>query len=59
MLSRELKEMEANQLIKRTVTPFTPVLVEYTVTDYCMTFGGIILERISWGQQPREKIITD
>jgi len=51
--------MEANQLIKRTVTPFTPVLVEYTGVDYCISFGGIILERIRWGKQPREKIITD
>src|ERR1700687_2991106 len=35
MLSRELKEMEANKLVKRTVTPNTPVMVEYTVTSYC------------------------
>src|ERR1700710_1085779 len=56
MLSRELKEMEANQLVKRTVTPDTPVLVEYTVTDYYRSFGDIILEMISWGKQHREKI---
>src|ERR1700712_3440209 len=34
MLSRELKDMEANQLITRTVTPTTPVMVEYSATDY-------------------------
>ena len=56
MLSRELKEMEANKLLKRTVTPDTPVLVEYTVTDYCQSFGDIILEMIKWGKQHREKI---
>jgi DNA-binding HxlR family transcriptional regulator len=56
MLSRELKDMEANQLVKRTVIPDTPVLVEYTVTDYCRTFGDIILEMIKWGKQHREKI---
>lgn len=56
MLSRELKEMEANQLVKRTVTPDIPVLVEYTVTDYCRSFGDIILEMIKWGKQHREKI---
>ncbi|MCE7039136.1 helix-turn-helix domain-containing protein [Dyadobacter sp. CY312] len=59
MLSKELKDMEANQLIKRTVTPDTPVLVEYTETDYCMSFGGIILEMISWGKQHREKVMKD
>jgi DNA-binding HxlR family transcriptional regulator len=56
MLSRELKDMEANHLIKRTVIPDTPVLVEYTATDYCHSFGGIILEMISWGKKHREKI---
>src|ERR1700712_5986805 len=50
MLSRELKEMEANQLIKRTVTPAGPVLVEYSATDYCRSFGDIILEMIRWGK---------
>lgn len=56
MLSRELKDMEANKLIKRTVTPSTPVLVEYSETDYCLSFGTIILEMIRWGKQHREKI---
>ena len=58
MLSRELKDMEANHLIKRTVTPTTPVMVEYTETDYCMSFGGIILEMINWGKMHREKVKT-
>jgi DNA-binding HxlR family transcriptional regulator len=56
MLSRELKDMEANQLVRRTVIPDSPVLVEYTVTDYCRSFGDIILEMIKWGKQHREKI---
>lgn len=58
MLSRELKEMEANQLLKRTVTPDTPVLVEYTVTDYCQRFGDIILEMIKWGKDDHERLRT-
>lgn len=56
MLSRELKEMEANKLLKRTVYADSPVLVEYTVTDYCHSFGAIILEMIRWGKQHRKKI---
>lgn len=56
MLSRELKEMEANQLIQRTVIPSTPVVVEYTSTDYCHSFCDIILEMIKWGKQHRERI---
>jgi DNA-binding HxlR family transcriptional regulator len=57
MLSRELKEMEANQLIKRTVIPSSPVVVEYTSTSYCRSFGDIILEMIKWGKAHRKKII--
>src|ERR1700750_1257485 len=39
MLSRELKDMEANGLIKRTVYDTMPVVVEYTTTEYCRSFG--------------------
>ncbi|NUY79838.1 helix-turn-helix transcriptional regulator [Flavobacterium sp. MAH-1] len=56
MLSKELKEMEANQLITRTVTPTSPVLVEYFSTEYCYSFGDIILEMIKWGKAHRERI---
>ncbi|GAB4053980.1 winged helix-turn-helix transcriptional regulator [Spirosoma litoris] len=58
MLSRELKEMEANGLIRRTVIPTTPVGVEYTSTEYCQSFGNIILEMINWGKQHRERMKT-
>ena len=56
MLSRELKEMELNKLISRTVSPGPPVLVEYESTDYCKTFGPVILAMIKWGIEHREKI---
>jgi DNA-binding HxlR family transcriptional regulator len=59
MLSRELKEMEANQLLERKVTADMPVLVEYLVTDYCHSFGDIILEMIKWGKEHREKVMRD
>ncbi|MBD2705252.1 helix-turn-helix transcriptional regulator [Spirosoma sp. BT702] len=57
MLSRELKEMEANGLILRTVIPTTPVGVEYISTEYCQSFGRIILEMINWGKQHRERLM--
>lgn len=56
MLSRELKEMERNKLVKRTTDPNSPVMVEYTVTDYCHTFGDIILEMIKWGKEHQKKV---
>lgn len=56
MLSRELKEMELNGLIRRTVIPTIPVGVEYTSTEYCQSFGSIILEMIKWGKQHQEQM---
>ena len=56
MLSRELKEMEANQLILRTVRPTSPVMVEYTASEYCYSFGDIILEMIEWGKNHRQRL---
>jgi DNA-binding HxlR family transcriptional regulator len=56
MLSRELKELEANKLITRTVTPDTPVLVEYESTQYCKTFAPVITAMINWGIAHRDKI---
>lgn len=56
MLSRELKEMEMNKLITRTVYSDTPVLIEYESTDYCRTFGPVIMSMINWGKAHREKI---
>ena len=56
MLSRELKEMEANKIIRRTVKDTIPVTIEYSSTDYCYSFGNIILEMIKWGQDHRKMI---
>ena len=56
MLSRELKEMEANKLLKRTVISTSPKIVEYSPTDYCRSFGDVILHMIKWGKDHRKKI---
>ncbi len=56
MLSRELKELEANQIIRRTANPDTTGMVEYSATDYFFTFGDINLEMIKWGRNHRTRI---
>ena len=56
MLARELKEMELNGIIRRTQDPDFPKKVEYESTDYCYSFGSIILEMIRWGKAHRKKI---
>ena len=58
MLSRELKELEANQIIRHTADPDTPGIVEYSPTEYCHSFGGMILEMIKWGKDHRARIKT-
>lgn len=59
MLSKELKDMELNKLVKRTVYPDTPVLIEYEPTEYCRTFGKIISEMINWGREHRRVIVEN
>jgi DNA-binding HxlR family transcriptional regulator len=57
MLSRELKEMEMSKLVKRTVYADTPVSVEYEPTQYCKSFGRIIMEMIKWGREHRKVVV--
>jgi DNA-binding HxlR family transcriptional regulator len=56
MLSRDLRDLEANKIIKRAVTATSPQTVEYSATEYCFSFGDIILEMIKWGKNHRKHI---
>lgn len=53
MLTKELRDMEMNNLIVRTVYDDSPVSVEYTSTHYCSTFAPIVKEMIAWGKKHR------
>jgi DNA-binding HxlR family transcriptional regulator len=57
MLSKELKELELNQLVKRTVLPTQPITVEYELTEHGKTLQRIISELSGWGIVHRKKII--
>lgn len=57
MLSKELKDLEINQLVKRTVYDTTPVTVEYTLTPYGRKLENVIEELKAWGEQHRVKIM--
>jgi DNA-binding HxlR family transcriptional regulator len=50
MLSKELKEMEMNKLIKRVVYNDSPVLVEYTATPYTQTLVPVVQAMVDWGK---------
>lgn len=57
MLSKELKELEVNQLVKRTVHPTTPVSVEYELTEYGKTLETVIEGLRDWGAKHRKRIL--
>lgn len=59
MLSKELKEMEINKLVKRMVYDDIPVLIEYEPTGHCRSFGKIIQEMIDWGKAHKEVVIKN
>ncbi|WP_265715053.1 MULTISPECIES: winged helix-turn-helix transcriptional regulator [Sphingobacterium] len=57
MLSKELKELEMNQLVTRTVLDTHPVTVVYQLTEYGKTLRTIIDNLAQWGKEHR-KVIT-
>ncbi|PJJ84028.1 winged helix-turn-helix transcriptional regulator [Mucilaginibacter auburnensis] len=57
MLSKELKELEMNKLITRTVMNTQPVTVEYNLTQYGKSLQVIIDDLARWGAEHR-KVIT-
>ncbi|GAA4160293.1 hypothetical protein GCM10022217_24100 [Chryseobacterium ginsenosidimutans] len=57
MLSKELKELEINQLIKRTVLSTQPITVQYELTEHGDTLQTIITNLTDWGIVHRRKIV--
>jgi DNA-binding HxlR family transcriptional regulator len=57
MLSKELKDLEENQLVKRTVKDSFPPSVEYNLTEHGKTLQKVIGELREWGVMHREKIM--
>ena len=57
MLSKELRELEMNELVKRTVYDSVPVVVEYSMTPYGETLEKLIEELQVWGTQHRKRIL--
>lgn len=57
MLSKELKELEINQLVKRSVLDTQPVTVQYVLTEHGKTLQTIINNLTQWGIEHRKHII--
>jgi len=58
MLSKELKELEMNQLVERTVWDTSPVTVEYSITPYGRTLKEVIMSLGKWGTKHRRRIMS-
>lgn len=56
VLANELKDLELNDFIKRTVYPTTPVTIIYEATAYSRTLKNVLNELSAWGEQHREKV---
>jgi DNA-binding HxlR family transcriptional regulator len=56
VLSKELKHLEANLLISRTVIDDYPVRIEYALTEYCLSINEIAAPMERWGKNHVKKI---
>ena len=59
VLSKELKDLEENKLIIRTVFTGSPVIVDYKITDYATSLIPILEQMILWGKNHRKKIVEN
>lgn len=57
MLSKELKDLEMNELVSRTVYDTAPMTVEYKLTDHGGTLYPVINALYTWGVSHRQRIL--
>ena len=57
MLSKELKDLEINELVERKVYDTSPVMVEYELSNYGRTLKPLINELHNWGAKHRKRIL--
>lgn len=56
VLSNELKDLEINGFVKRSVNTGTPVVVTYEPTGYTASLKHVLQALGDWGEQHREKL---
>ncbi|WP_348797369.1 winged helix-turn-helix transcriptional regulator [Flavobacterium adhaerens] len=59
MLSKELKDLEMNGMITRTVYSTTPITVEYELTESAKSLGDVLDKMLEWGIQHREAVLSN
>lgn len=58
MLSKELKDLEMNGMVKRTVYDSIPVSVEYELTNSGKTIGEVLDKMVEWGVKHRNASLS-
>jgi len=56
VLSKELKHLEENLLLKRAIVSESPVKIEYTLTEYCFSVSEVLEAMEKWGKRHRKKV---
>ena len=56
VLSKELKHLEENLLIRRELIDGYPVKIEYTITEYCLSINDVAKSMEKWGNAHRNKL---
>lgn len=59
MLSKELRDLEINQLVLRTVYDTIPATIEYSLTDYGKSLDDVIVALRTWGKKHRSKLFAN
>ena len=57
MLSKELKDLELNGMVRRTVYDAIPVIVEYELTKSGFTLSEVLDKMMEWGVAHRKEIM--
>lgn len=57
MLSQELKALEENKIISRTLYDSMPVTVEYSLTPLGQSMNKLLNELLNWGNHFRKEIV--
>ncbi|HNX07435.1 MAG TPA: helix-turn-helix domain-containing protein [Bacteroidales bacterium] len=56
MLSKELQDLEMNNLVNRTVMNTKPITVKYSITEYGKSLSALIDELAKWGGEYRRSV---
>ena len=56
VLTQQLREMEEDGLVERTVYAEVPPRVEYSLTEDGMSLKPVLNSMLAWGKQYKEKI---